>query len=141
MADNTRLIATAVIGAFLALAIATCDVQTSNPPPPAPAVEAVEPSAPSLTPEEKEMCRSFMSEAQSVGVIKKVEQRLMRLTVDEPMWREMGPDGRKTLMGAAACDWFGARLSSLRDGQRVTIVGWQSGDRVASSMGGLYSGD
>lgn len=82
-----------------------------------------------------------MAKAQSLGVVKKVEQNLSRLTVDEPSWKELGPDGRRTLMGTAACDWFGAPLTSLSDAQRVTIISWQSGDRIASSMGGTYAGD
>ena len=94
-----------------------------------------------ITAAQREECRALMARASSEGLIRKLDTGNMQMTVDEPSWRELGPEGRMGVMATASCDWFGVRTDELQEGQRVTIIGWQSGDRLASSMGGLYAGD
>jgi hypothetical protein len=126
-----------MFGALLLIGLAACS--------PAPGgVVAEEEAAPvpvqPVSDDVRAECAKNVKRAETAGLVRKVERDLMRLTVDEPTWREMGPDGREAMMAFAVCDWFGVRLGDLASDQRVTIIGWQSGERLVSSMGGLYDG-
>lgn len=96
---------------------------------------------PSLTQGQRAECATALANASKAGVIRKIEPNIHRITVDERAWREIGPDNRVGVMAFAACDWFGVRFAELGEGQLVTVAGWQSGERLASSMGGAYAGN
>lgn len=99
------------------------------------------PAATTLTAEQRRACTAPLAKAEQAGLVRKIEPSLSRITVDEPMWREIGPENRVALVGFAACNWNGVTLGDIGFDRRVTIVGWQSGQRIASSMGGLYAGN
>lgn len=129
---------------LILLLVSFCGKSESDAPPidvasltPAETVQKVEP----ISAEQRAECKAALAKAETAGLIRKIEPSLKRVTVDETTWREIGPDARVGVMAFAACDWFGSRFADISDDQRITVVGWQSGDRLASSMGGLYAGN
>lgn len=84
-------------------------------------------------------CADLLKQGEKLRVIRKTDQAAKRLYVDEPAWRELGPDARRGIAGAALCHWFGIKIGESDFDRAVMVVSWQTGERLSSVAGGFYS--
>lgn len=83
-------------------------------------------------------CSDLLRQGEATGVIRKIDRASKRLYVDQALWGELGPDGRRGVTAAALCQWFGVKIAGSDFENRVTVVGWQTGQRLSSIAGGMY---
>ncbi len=76
-----------------------------------------------LTPEVRKQCAALMKQGADGGLIRKVDRGTNRLYVDEPTWREIGPDAR----GAV---WWRDLETEMEFNEGSLMYAWMIVERV-----------